>query len=399
MAGTILVAQYKGKKDNKSIDYISSQTLTTMLGISVILAAFGYFAGGSLINLIGADASIASDATSYLQISFLGMPFLFGYFMFQSLLRGIGEVKIPMLIVLGTVILNSLMDPLLIMGYGPIPGFGVSGAAMATIFTQGIATIIGIALLFGGKYGIHIHTKDMKPDFSLIKKMFKLGFPSSIEQSTRALGILVMTILVASFGTVSLAAYGIGSRIFSFIIIPAVGLAMATSTLVGQNIGAGKPERAAEITKTSAFISFVILTGVGILVFIFAKNLSAFFIPGETEAIESSALFIRIISLTFGFIGVQQVLSGALRGAGRTLVAMTMAIVALWILQFPTAFFLSKFTTLAEKGIWWAFPFSNIIAVIITMLCFASGKWKEKKLTEEIQIKKRVTEESIIEEG
>ncbi|RMG78906.1 MAG: MATE family efflux transporter, partial [Bacteroidetes bacterium] len=289
MAGTILVAQYKGREDKKAVDHITSQTLLMVFLISIILAITGYVLSPFFIRLMGAEPAVFSSAVSYMKISFIGMIFMFTYMVFQSLMRGVGDVKTPMYIVLGTVLLNLILDPLFIFGYGFVPALGVSGAAIATIGTQGLAAIIGIILLLKGKYQIQLHLNDLEPDWLLIKKMFKLGFPASIEQSTRALGMIIMTFLIANFGTLTLAAYGIGSRILSFIIIPALGLSMSTSTLVGQNIGAGKIERAEKIAKLSSLVGFIVLTIVGIIVFLFAKQISAIFIPGEMETIHSSA--------------------------------------------------------------------------------------------------------------
>ena len=399
MAGTILVAQYKGSQNKKAVDHITAQTLLMVTIVSVILAAIGYFLSPYLIRLMGAEAAVFTSAVAYMKISFLGMIFVFIYMVFQSLMRRVGDVKIPMYIVFGTVLFNLILDPLFIFGYGSIPAFGVAGAAIATIATQGIAAIIGIFLLLTGKHQIHLHLKDLRPDMPVIKKMFTLGFPASIEQSTRALGMTVMTFLVASFGTLSLAAYGIGGRILSFIIIPALGISMATSTLVGQNIGAGKIKRAEKIVKLSALSGFVILSVVGVIVFIFAKPLTTAFIPGEIETIASSALFIRIMALTFGFIGIQMAINGAFRGAGNTVISISLAIVSLWILQFPLAYILSKHTSMAEVGIWAAFPISNVIAAIITIIWFAKGTWKQNKLTEEIKLENQTTKEAIIEEG
>ncbi|MCQ6963764.1 MATE family efflux transporter [Methanolobus chelungpuianus] len=399
IAGTILVAQYQGKGEKKSVDHIASQTLLMMFIVSLLLSVIGYYLSPGLMTLMGAEPDVFDDAVSYLQISFLGLVFMFAYFVYQSLMRGVGDVKTPMYLVLCTVLLNLIFDPLFIFGYGPIPGYGVTGAAIATIGTQGIASVIGVSMLISGRYGVQVHTKDLKPDAELIRKMFRLGLPSSVEQSTRSLGIAVLTLLVASFGTITVAAYGIGSRVLSFVIIPALGLSMATSTLVGQNIGAGKTERAVRITKMSTRIGFISLTLAGIVIFFLAEPLSAFFIPGETEAIRSSATFIRIMALTFGFMGMQQVLTGAFRGAGDTFVAMVLAIVTLWMLQFPLSYVLSKHTTLAENGIWWAFPVTNIIAAAISVAYFHKGGWKERSMTEEIRITEQITEESIIEEG
>lgn len=399
MAGTILVAQYKGKNNQKAINHISSQTIVIIFIISVILALIGYFLSPVLISLMGAEQDVYLGAVSYMKILFIGMVFMLIYMIFQSLMRGVGEVKIPVYIVLITVILNLFLDPLFIFGYKFIPAFGVGGAAVATVVTQSIAAIIGLIFLFRGNYEIKLSLKNFKFDFSLIKKMFKIGLPASIEQSTRALGITVMTFLVASFGTMTLAAYGIGGRILSFVIIPAIGLSMATSTLVGQNIGANKLDRVDKIVKFGAFIGFISLTFVGIIIFLFANQISALFIPNEIQTIISSALFIRIMALTFGFIGIQMALAGAFRGSGNTLISMVLSIVSLWVLRFPLAYVLSMHTKLAEIGLWIAFPISNIIAAIIAIVWFLRGTWKEKEITKEIKLKDKTIEETIVEEG
>ncbi len=148
-----------------------------------------------------------------------------------------------------TVFLNVFIDPLFIFGPGFFPKMGVTGAAVATIFTQFIAATTGIFLLLRGKHQIRLRFKNFKPDFHLISQMFRLGIPASIEQSTIGLGMNLMTFLVSQFGTIALAAYGIGHRIMSFVVIPTIGLSMATSTLVGQNIGAGKVQRAEKVVS------------------------------------------------------------------------------------------------------------------------------------------------------
>jgi len=399
MAGTILVAQYKGRKNKKAVDHITSQTLLVVVIVSIILAIIGYILSPFLVSLMGAESAILSSAIPYMKISFIGMIFVFTYMVFQSLMRGVGDVKTPMYIVFGTVLLNLILDPLFIFGHGFIPAFGVAGAAVATIGTQGLAAIIGIVLLLKGKHQIQLYLNDLKPDFSLLKKMIKIGFPASIEQSTRALGMTVITFLVASFGTLTLAAYGIGARILSFIIIPAMGLSMATSTLVGQNIGAGKIKRAEKITKLSSLFGFIILTIIGIIIFLFAKQIIAIFIPGELETIKTSALFIKIMALSFGFVGIQMSLNGLFRGSGNTITSMLLSIVSLWILRIPLAYLLSMHTHFAEVGIWMAFPAANIITAAIAMIWFSKGTWKQKKITGETKLTRETIKETIIEEG
>ena len=394
MAGTILVAQYKGKGDQNAVNHIAGQTLIGVALVALILSVVGYFLTPNLIELMGVESSVFADAVSYLKISFLGLIFLFIFFVFQSTLRGIGDVKTPMYVVLITVLLNLFLDPLFIFGWGPIPAMGVPGAALATIFTQGISAFAGLLILFSGKRDIYVRLEKLRIDFPLIKKIFLLGLPASFGRSMHAIGIIFITFLVVSFGTISTAAFGIGTRMLSLIIIPSVGISMATSTLVGQNMGAKKIERAERIVIISAFASFFFLTITGILMFIFARQMSLFFVPGEFETVEVTVLIIRMMALTFGFVGIQMVIEGAFRGAGNTGIAMVLAIITLWALQFPLAYFLSKYTDLAETGIWLAFPIANVIGSIISMVWFARGGWKKKRITEEIKVLEKIDEES-----
>lgn len=375
VAGTILVAQYKGRGNQEAVDHVASQTFFLMLAVSLVLSLLGYILSEPIVHLLGVEPEVGPDAVTYLQVSFWGLVFLFGFFVFQSLMRGVGDVTTPMLIVLGTVLLNLFLDPLFIFGFGPVPGFGVSGAAVATLGTQSLATIAGIVILSRGKAGIRLRWRGFRPDLRLMKHLITLGIPASIEQSTRALGLTVMIVLVTNFGTVTTAAYGIGTRILSFVIIPALGLSMATSTLVGQNIGAGQQARAGHIVRLASVTGFIVLTGVGVVMFFTANFWASVFIPDDHAVIVESAEFIRIMALTFGFIGIQQVLNGAFRGAGNTLAAMLLAVLSLWVLRFPLAYILSTHTILEQTGLWWAFPLSNIIAAVVAVLWFARGAW------------------------
>ncbi len=399
IAGSILVAQYVGAGNHHKADHVAAQTLVMIVLTVLPLTVIGILASESLMRFMGADPSVLPMATSYLQISFLGLIFVFGFFAFQALLRGVGDVKTPIYIILGTVILNVVLDPLFIFGFGPIPGFGVTGAAVATALTQGIATIVGLFILFSGRYGIHLKLHEMKPDGKLVRDMFRLGLPASIEQSMRALGLTVMTFLVAGFGTSTIASYGIGSRILSFIIIPAFGLSMATSTIIAQNIGAGKAHRAERTAELSAIIGFISLTLIGILVFIFARPISSAFITGDPVALDGSVLYVQIMALTFGFLGAQLALSGAFQGSGNTFASMVLTMVSIWVIQFPIAYILSHHTNFQEIGIWIAFPVSNILMAVITYVWFRGGSWKTKHALATTPMEDKVIKEAMIDEG
>lgn len=376
LAGTVMVAQYKGAENQKMVDFSSSQSVFLILIISAILALISFYAAGPLMRIIGAGPEIYDDSVAYFKVSSLGFVFLFLFFIFQSLMRGIGNVMLPVYVILFTVFLNLILDPLFIYGYGPVPGFGVAGAAVASVVTQGLSAFIGMVILFRGKSGIKINLASMKINMENLKRTFNIGFPASIEQSTRALGMTMMVIIVTSFGSDIVAAYGIGARILSFIVIPALGLAIATTSLVGQNIGARKIKRAEEVANLSNKVAFFGLTGMGILLFIFAEPLTAFFIPNDPEVIRDGALFIKIMAPSFGLLGVQQVTNGVFNGAGFTKASMLISILSLWIVRFPLAYVLSYNTSLSYEGIWWAFPISNLIAAIVAFTYYKMGYWK-----------------------
>ncbi|MAS36635.1 MAG: MATE family efflux transporter [Anaerolineaceae bacterium] len=375
VAGSVLVSQFKGRGEPDQVNYYATQTLSTIFLLSIAISVVGYFLTAPILGLLQVEPAVYDAAANYMQVTFVGFTFLFGFAVFQGLLQGVGDVITPLVIVFGTVLLNLLLDPLFIFGWGPIPASGVAGAAWATLGTQGLALIIGIALMIRGKTEIKLERRYLVPRMSAVRRIFTLGFPASVEQSIRALGLTVMTVLVTAFGTMPVAAYGIGTRILSFVIIPALGFSMATSALVGQNIGANQEDRARRIARIAAWITFVLLSVIGVVVFFFAEPITRAFIPDDPAVIMEGTNFIRIFALTFGFIGMQLVLNGAFRGAGNTLAAMIMAIVALWVLRFPVAWVLANPLGMNEQGIWWSFPISNIVAGVLAVAWFSYGRW------------------------
>lgn len=379
LAGSILVAQYNGKKDVRNVSLATGQTLTMVSLVSIVIAIFGYLSSRFLLSYLTTDAMVLSQATSYLQISFLAMPASFLYIIFQSSLRGVGEVKFPMVIVLITVIINFIIDPLFMNGWLFIPPMGVAGVALATLVTEYLAAFIGTTILFTDLFGFKVHLNDLVLKFDWIKKIFALGLPSSFEMSSRSLSMVLMTFLVSTFGTYTVAAYGIGSKILSFVIIPAIGLSISTSALVGNNLGAKQFERTEKIVKAGLMIGFTCLTVIGIFIFVFAKVLSAFFVPGDLELIKTSALFIKIMSLTFGFVGIQMVVSGAVKGAGQTSTAMLLAMSNAFIL-FVLSYIFSVIFKLGQLGIWISYPISYFIGAIIALVIYWKRDWLRKKL-------------------
>jgi putative MATE family efflux protein len=379
-AGSILVAQYAGAKQPKMVNHVAAQTLTMVVLVSIVLSAIAYWLSPNILYALGVEDVIFEDANFFQRMIFIGLVFNFGFIMFQSLLRGVGEVRIPLYINAATLGLNFILDPLFIYGWGPVPAFGVAGAAVSTLCTLMLSSVIGHYILFKGITDIKLTLKGFKFDGPLLKKALKIGGPSSIEISARALGLTLMTGIAAKFGTDVLAAYGVGSRLISFVVIFGLGLLRASATLVGQNMGAQLIERAEKGATYAAWIGFVGLSLVGILFYAFATPLVKAFMDAEPAVTQMGVDFLKIVSLSFGFMGAQLALVGTLRGSGNTVESMILTIIGIWAIQFPFAWFVSEMPTFNEFGVWWSFPVSYVLPCILTVIWFKRGKWKEKKL-------------------
>ncbi|HWD25955.1 MAG TPA: MATE family efflux transporter [Rhizomicrobium sp.] len=396
IAGSTLIAQYVGARNRAMVDHVAGQTMLTVVAVSAILGAFGFLVAPALLHLMEVDQEVYDNALGFLRVQFLSLPLAFAYFCFQSQMRGVGQVTVPLYIIAGTVFVNFVLDPIFIF----VMHWGVMGAALATMVSQFLSATAAIVLLMSGRYGIQLKVAELAPDFAFIKRAFNLGYPAAIEGSARGLGVTMMMFLITSFGTVTTAAYGVGGNVLQFVVIPAMGFSMATSTLVGQNIGAGNVKRAEAVARLAALITFATLSAVGLLALAFANHIAAFFVPNDRRVIHEASVFIRTVSWSFGFIGVQFALMGVLRASGNMFAAMVISLVSQWMLTFPLAFLLSHRAHLGAHGIWWAFPVANVITAVVSFLWFSRGDWKKRRLiapeTLEEEEQQAVSEEVIV---
>jgi putative MATE family efflux protein len=326
IAGSTFVAQYFGAQNHKMISHAAAQTVLMIASISLVFSSLGFIFAPKLLLFMGANTEIFDMALGFLRVSFIALIANFFFFIFQSIMRGIGKPSIPVYIVISTVLLNFILDPLFIFGFGPIPATGPMGAALATLLTQTIAFVAGFIILFGGRHGIHLKISDFKPDFTFIKKAFKIGLPSSIEQSSRNLVMVFMTSLIAGFGTTAIASYGAGSIVIQVAIMVSIGLAVANGTLVGQNIGANDIRQASRVVKLSSFIGFTTLSLIGLILFIFSRQFISFFVPSDLAVIEGGIHFVKIVSLSFGFISLHMIFSNVFTATGKTTTTMLLTI-------------------------------------------------------------------------
>ncbi len=358
IAGATLCARYAGAGDQDMVNHVAAQTMMMVALTSVVFALGGYMLAPHLLRWLGVAPDVYANALSFMRVSFFGVIFVFLYAMFQALMRGVGQMRAPLVILVCMVVLNFALDPLFIYGAGPLPPLGVVGAALATLITQGLAAITGIMLLFRGRHGISLSWRNLRPDPAYIKRAFLLGLPGSAELSIRGLGPMAMSFLVAGFGTQTLAAYGVGANVLQFITVPAMALSMSVSTVVGQNIGAGHVARAERAAIIGVLMGLGLLTLVGATVFIFAPAVVAFFVPSDVGVIADGAHFIRIMSLTWG--GVQLCIVSAFRASGNMVAAMLVAVISQCVFQLPVAYVLSTMTPLHVDGLWWSFPIANV---------------------------------------
>jgi putative MATE family efflux protein len=406
VAGTVLVAQHKGAGNDERVNYAAGQTIAFVGVLAVFFSVLGYVFTPTLVSLVGATPGSAEYALSveYTRTIFVGVVFMFGFFIFQALLRGWGDTRTPLYLMALGVALNVVLDPFLILGFQEnvlfsvlgldglqswlyvqtgFTGFGVQGAAIATVFSRGVGAMLGLGWLFSGSVGIHLSLSDLRLDPEMVKRIVSLGAPSSVEQSTRALGITVLTALVALAGDDAVAALGIGNRINSLVFLPALGLARGTETVVGQNLGSDQVDRAKRAVGYSSGMVAGVLAVVGVVAYVFARPITAVFIPGAPDVIAIGADYLRIIGPTFLFIGVFQVVQGAFRGSGSTRLAMVFAILSLWAFRLPPAYLLLAVFDMGATGVWYAIALSNVLAMLAASLWFLRGTWTENVIEDE----------------
>lgn len=375
VAGTVLVAQHEGNENKKMVNYSASQTLAFNLIISVVLGASGLLLAKSLLGFYGASEVVLDLALRYLRIIFIGIIFMFGFGAFIALMRGYGDTKTPMFLMVFSIGLNVILDPVLIFGWGPFSAMGIEGAAIATIFSRGVSFIIGFIILVSGWKGVKVDISKMSPDLNFFKRISKLGGPAIIGTTGRMISINAIVAIVGRFPDIVMAGYTVGIRIISAIFLSAMAIGRGVTTMTGQNLGANKISRAEKVPTVGAKYTFVLYTLLGIGIFLFSASIMSFF-TSNPHAVEIGAEFLRYVALTLGFIGITQSLAGGIRGAGKTHIAAIILVIPLAAIRVPTALLLSQF--LNTKGIWLAFPISNIIGAIIAYLWFRKGTWKQK---------------------
>ncbi|MDY0027965.1 MAG: MATE family efflux transporter [Candidatus Humimicrobiaceae bacterium] len=376
--GTLaMISRYVGEGNIEKADNVVMQSFILGLIITLIITPLGYIFAPQMLELLGASKEVVMQGTPYLRITFGGSITIFLTVLMFSALRGAGDPISPMIILLISTILNIILDPIMIYGLFGFPRWGVAGSAAATIVARAIAMIMVLFVMMQEKSIIKLRARDFRFDFNIMKEIIRIGNPSSIELLILNLSTLFLMKIVASFGTTAVAAYGIGMRLNMAVTIPTMGFGFAAATLVGQNLGARKPDRAEKSGWICAGIGTIIMIILTIVFLIFSGNIVSVF-NDEFEVVEIGTQFIKTMAPTFIFLGLGTTLGRGLNGAGDTVYPMIISIITMLALRIPLAWYMS--TRAGTAGIWKSLALTNAIYGIVITMWFKIGKWKEKEI-------------------
>lgn len=377
MAGTTLVSQAHGAGKADRVNFYAGQTVTIVGVLGVAAGVIGFVTTPTLLVLMRAPEESFDYARVYMQIVFAGIPLMFFFFILQALLHGLGDSITPLKIQVCTVVLNVILDPIFIFGFGPIPPLEVAGAAIATVISRSVAAILAIIVLVRGRHGIRIVPRYLRPNPEAIRQFVEIGLPASLGQGISALGFTVLQGVVNSFGVAVVAAFGVANRIISLFNMPAIGLSKATAALVGQSLGADAPEQARRVVRLSVLSMLAMIVPAMALTFVFGSSLVRFFVNDPAVIAHGAALF-RIVSVSVIPFTLFMVISGAFEGGGVTRPVMVLSALRLWVMRVPLALLLSAHPRLGPNGIWVAMFLSNVVTAAAGFLWLRRGTWLRK---------------------
>lgn len=377
MAATILVSQYYGAKNDVMVKRVVDNSFSLTLAIGIIITVVGILLSDFILKLMNAPPENFSMASSYLKLSLLSTIFMYMAFLIGAILRGIGDTVTPLIFMSLGIGLNAILDPFFIGGFGPFPSHGLNGAAIATLVSQFIALAANLIYFHKKSHFVTLNFKKLVFDKKITLLIFKIGLPSIVQQSLLSIASMFVSSFVNAFGSAATNAFGAIIRVDMFAFMPAISIGMAASSLTGQNLGAGKPERVREIFKWGVIISSTITILISLFAVLFAKYiLMAFGLGDDPKALEVGISYMRIVGSCYLFFGLLFVSNGIINGAGHTMTAMVISLVSLWVVRVPGSWFLSK-TTLGISGVWVAMAISFVVSMLVSMIYYFSGRWKK----------------------
>lgn len=376
IAGTSLISQYLGSKEKNQANQIASQIFSVAVILGFILSVVGYVSTPYVIKLMGANSDLYSYSCKYLSIMFLDIPCYFIFLVFGAIRQAEGDTFSPMLLNIIGAITNVILDPILIFNFH----MGIGGAAIATVLSKVIYIPYVIFLLFRHQETVHTSIKLLKLKTKLIITILKVAVPTCIGQSFSSLGFIFLNSFIISYGNDTMAAFNIGNNINSIVMMPALGIGTALASVVGQNLGANRIDRAKLAFKTSIYLSTIILVIGGSFLFLFAGNVIKIFVPEAKDmgVILQGKYYLKIISAGLPLMGIFQVLIGTFQGSGHTVYSMIMEMGRLWFIRLPLILFFKTYTNWGSPSVWYSMMISNGIICLIGIIIYHSGAWQKK---------------------
>jgi putative MATE family efflux protein len=379
MAATGMIARRIGEKRPDKASVAAAQAIIAGLIISLLLAIPGIIMTTDILKLMGLEKSVIESGYKYTRIMLAGNGIIILLFVNNAIFRSAGDAAISMRVLWFANITNILLDPCLIFGLGPFPKLGVAGAAVATTIGRGSAVIYQFYLLNRGTNRIQLKLRYIIPRINIMAQLLKLSGGGIGQYLIATASWIVLYRIVAEFGKEAVAGYTIALRIIIFALLPSWGMSNAAATLVGQNLGAKKPQRAARSVLVTSIANGLFLLIIA-LVLVVIPDLFIGFFHQKPEVEEIAVASLRIISYGFVFYAVGMVITQSFNGAGDTYTPTVLNFICFWLIEIPLAYSLSVINGFNERGVFWAIVIAESILTTLGIIIFYRGKWKLRKV-------------------
>ncbi|HQY11094.1 MAG: MATE family efflux transporter [Ferruginibacter sp.] len=379
MGATALIARRAGEKDFKTAGSVAAQVILIATAFSVLVSIFGILFPKEILRFMGADASLVEEHYGFTQLMLGSNIVIMLLFVNNGIFRGAGDASIAMKALIFSNIINIILDPLLIMGYGPFPKMGLMGAAVATTIGRGCGVIYQFYHLFGGNDLVKLSIKQFKADMAMIRSLLSTSSGAMFQFLIGSCSWIFLAKLIAESGVEATSGYFTAIRICIFTILPAWGIANAAATLTGQNLGAGHPERAERSVWRSAFLTLCFFALVGLLFFFFGETFMRFFTSNEL-AVKEGTRCLHVLAIGYIFFAYGMVLTQAFNGAGDTKTPTYINLFIYWLFQIPLAYLLAKYLNMGSMGVYMAINIAETALAIVSIIIFRKGKWKLVKV-------------------
>jgi putative MATE family efflux protein len=377
MGVTAMVARRIGAKEREAAARVTGQAIWVGAGLSLLIGIPGSFYAADMLRLMGASPSVIETGTGFAAVLLGGSASIIYLFVLNAAFRGAGDASVALRSLWLANGLNIILDPCLIFGLGPFPEMGVTGAAVATTIGRSIGIVYQLWYLFDGRGRLRFRLRNLALAPPVLARMLVISIGGIGQFLISTSSWIIVMRIVAIYGSTAVAAYTIGLRIFEFIWLPSWGLGNAAATLVGQNLGAGQPDRAEKSTWRAAKYNAIFMTSVGVLVVIFAPGIAGLF-TNDADVLRYGTSCLRILAIGIPMYAVGMIVTQALNGAGDTRTPTAINLVCFWILQIPLAYWLATDMSLGPDGVFWAMVVSESLVTILGVAVFRRGKWKQQ---------------------